>query len=207
MNTKHWLIGTLAAAALALGLSAPASAGSIMCEPSSAATGSQAGVIGGTGSAVPSQALYVQNAEGCAAVAAADVGYFRSQGWYPGPNLFSVTTTGITAQTTAANSPVLPAGAFIEGIVIKETAGQAVTGGLDIGIAGSSDQTIVAAFAVPANATIAVTPSSILRFTFGAAGAASGAPSAQAIYFNAHTNWSDAASVNVTIFYSLYMPY
>ena len=206
MNTKHWLIGALTAAALAIGLAAPASAGAIMCMPEPSATGPHAGTVGGTNSAVPSQTLYTLNSEGCAAVSNQDVGYFKSQGWFPGPNLFSVSLVGITAQTTAAQAPVLPAGSYIVGLVIQETAGQAVTGGLDIGIAGSSDATIASAVTCAASCLVHVADSAILVRTVGASTTGTGVPKAFPIYINAHTNWSDAAKVNLTVFYSLYSP-
>ena len=205
MNTKHWLIGALTAAALAIGLAAPASAGAILCTPRNMPDGN-AGTVGGTNSAVPSQTLYTLNSEGCAAVSNQDVGYFKSQGFFPGPNLFSVALVGITAQTTAAQAPVLPAGSYIVGLVIQETAGQAVTGGLDIGIAGSSDASIASAVTCAASCLVTVADTAILLRTIGATTNTSGVPKAFPIYINAHTNWSDAAKVNLTVFYSLYSP-
>ena len=205
MNVKHTILGALAVAALAIGIASPASAGSIMCSPANSPV-SNARTVGGTTSQVPSGTLYVLNSEGCAAVSNQDVGYFRSQGYYPGPNLFSISAVGIAAQSTTANSPILPAGAFIVGIVIQETAGQAVTGGLDIGTAGSSSQTIVAAYTCAASCLVGVPPANILLFTFGATTSISGKPAQQQVFINAHTNWTDGAIVNVTIFYSLYIP-
>ena len=197
MNTKHWLIGAIAAAALAIGVAAPASAGSVMCAPSAAATGPQAGTFGGTGSAIPSQTLYILNSMGCAVIASGDVGYARSQGWAPGPNLFTVQFGPFSAQSTTANSPILPPGASIIAIQAIETAGQIVTGGLDVGTAGSSSQTIAAAVAVGASATVGITPLS--GYVIPSTGVQ--------VFFNAHTNWSDAAVVKGTIFYSLTSPY
>jgi hypothetical protein len=197
MNTKHWLIGTLAAAALALGLALPAEAGSVMCEPVAAATGPQAGTFGGTNSAVPSQTLYILNSIGCAVIASGDVGYARSQGWAPGPNLFTVQFGPITAQSTAANSPILPVGAALIGLEVTETTGNAITGGLDVGVAGSSNATIASAVAVGASNTVYITP--ITGYVIATTGLQ--------VWFNAHTNWSDAASIKGTIFYSLTSPY
>lgn len=206
MKLKHLALGVLASLALSLALALPAEAGSVLCRPAGAATGSQAGTIGGSTSSVPSGTLYVLNAEGCASIAQQDVGYFKSQGWYAGPNLFSVSLVGITAQTTASNSPVLPAGAYINGIVIQETAGQAVTGGLDIGIAGSSDASIASAVTCAASCLVSVADSAILLHTIGATTSSSGVPKPFPIYINAHTNWTSAPKVNVTVFYSLYTP-
>lgn len=196
-----------AAALLALvTLGSAANAGAVMCSPPSAAAANGARTVGGSASSVPSKTLYSLNASGCAGIAQADVGYFLSQGYSYGPAVFSVSAVGIAAQSTASNSPILPAGAFIIGIVIQETAGHAVTGGLDIGVAGASDASIVSAYTCAASCLVGVAPASILLFTFGATTTISGKPAAQQIFINAHTNWSDAAVVNVTIFYSLYTP-
>ncbi len=194
----------LAAAALAIAFALPgvAHAGAIMCQPSAPGAGQRAATIGGVNSQVPSQTLYVLNSVGCAAIANRDVGYFRSQGWVQGTNLFTASIVGLTAASTTANSPILPAGAVIQAITIQETAGQIVTGGIDIGTAASGAQ-VVSAFAVAASANLAIPPASILLFEFPA----TGTPAPQQIFFNAHTNWTDGATVNATIFYSLVLPY
>ena len=108
---------------------------------------------------------------------------------------FSIYAGPYTAQSTTANSPVLPANAYILTFVVQETTGNAVTGGIDIGTAGSSGQQIVAAYAVGANGIVSIPQASILLFTFGTTGPSK----AQQIFFNAHTNWTDTASINVTI--------
>lgn len=200
MSMKHWFFGALTAAALAFGLSAPAHAGAVMCRPQAAATGTQAGQVGGALSPVPSGTLYNLNSDGCAAVSNQDLGYFRSQGYYPGTNLFSVSAVGLTANSTTATSPILPAGAFVTGIVLQETSGHAVTGGVNLGTASAGAQ-VVSAFACVASCNEGVTPASILLFAFPA----TGAPAAQQIFVSAVTAWN-SASVNVTIFYSLYIP-
>ena len=198
----------LAAATLAT-LLAPdlAQAGGVLCSPPSASAANGARRVGGSDSSIPSTNAYTLNAQGCAWFTQQDYGWALSQGFSPGNNMFSVSITGLAAQSTTANSPILPAYAKIQGIIVQETAGQAVTGGLDVGIAGSSDATIVSAFTVGASALLNIPSASILRQVFGAAGAASGAPSAQQIFFNAHTNWTDGATLNATILYSLYGPF
>lgn len=207
MSFRNMMTAALICAASAIAFLSPeaAHAGQVMCaSPQSA--GAQARTIGGSLSSVPSKTIYTLNADGCAGIAQADVGYFRSQGYFPGTNYFSISAVGITAQSTTSNSPILPAGAFINGIVIQETAGHAVTGGLDIGTAGSSSATIVSAYTCAANCLVGVPPASILLFTFGATSTTSGVPAAQQVFLNAHTNWTDGATVNLTIFYSLYIP-
>lgn len=205
MTFKNLAAALLLCAFAALSLLAgsnEARAGAVLCQPQAAGTGPGAGTVGGTGSQVPSGTLYILNSLGCAAISNQDVGYFRSQGWFSGPNLFSVSIVGLTANSTAANSPILPAGAVIQSIVIQETAGQIVTGGLDIGTAAAGAQ-VVAAVACGASCWKAIPAASILLFTFPA----TGTPVQQSLFFTAHTNWTDGATVNATIFYSLVLPF
>ena len=142
---------------------------------------------------------YSLDAQGCALMTSGDWAYFQGQGYTQGSGSFAIYAGPFTAQTTTANSPVLPANAYIEGIIIQETTGNAITGGIDIGTAGSSDQTIVAAFAIGANCVCAITDAALLKKVFPTSGTTG--PAAQQIFFNAHTNWTDAASINVTILY------
>lgn len=197
----------LLAALLCLVGAAPAFAGAEVCAPdvSGAATGSRQ--VGGSKSGIPSSSVYTLNGVGCTWSTQQDYGWFLSQGYTQGGVVQSVSVVGLTAQSTTANSPILPAGAFILGIIVQETAGQIVTGGLDVGIAGSSDQTIVAAYAVGANALVAIPAASILKNVFATTSVSVGVPKAQQIFFNAHTNWTDGATINVTILYSLYEPF
>jgi hypothetical protein len=208
MITFKNLAKAIALAAL-LALVAPqaAFAGGVLCSPPAASAANGARRIGGTNSGAPSLSGYTLNAQGCAWIPQQDYAWGLSQGMSPGNNTFSVSFTGLAAQSTTSNSPIIPAFAVINEIVVQETAGQAVTGGLDIGIAGSSDATIVSAFAVPASSILNIPSASILRRVFGAAGATTGTPSAQQIFFNAHTNWTDGATINATIVYSLYGPF
>lgn len=200
----------LVAALLGLGLAAlpdMAYAGGVLCSPPSAAAANGSRRIGGSDTGAPSTNAYTLNAQGCAWIPQQDYGWALSQGMSPGNNMFSVSFTGLAAQSTTSNSPILPAFAKIQGIIVQETSGNAVTGGLDVGIAGASDATIVSAFAVPASSILNIPSASILRQVFGLAGATTGVPSAQQIFFNAHTNWTDGAMVNATILYSLYGPF
>lgn len=143
---------------------------------------------------------YSLDSQGCAGMALADAAYFRSQGFAAGSGRGFLYAGPFTAQSTTANSPILPPNAYIEAIIIQETTGNAITGGIDIGVAGSSDATIVSAYAVGANAIVFVPSASISLHTFPSTGPSA----AQQIFFNAHTNWTDAASINVTIVYSYF---
>jgi hypothetical protein len=95
---------------------------------------------------------------------------------------------GITANDSTIT---LPQDAHILFIDIRETAGNAVTGGIDIGTAAAGQQ-IVAAVAVGASASVSVAPASILAQWFG--------PNTQQIFITAHSAWN-SASVNITIGY------
>jgi len=141
---------------------------------------------------------YVFNPQGCAFIANADIGFFLSQGYSSGPNTQNITLVGITANTTTANSPILPAGAAIDQIIIGETAGNAVTGGVDIGTAASGAQ-IVSAVAVGANSLAAVAGSAVLLRVFGTGPL----PASQQIFFTCHTA-CNSASLNFSIFYHLF---
>jgi hypothetical protein len=145
---------------------------------------------------------YTLGGNGCALMSQGDWAYFQSQGYTQGSGNGAIFVGPFTAQTTTSNSPVLPANAYISAIIVQETSGNAVTGGLDVGVAGSSDQTIVAAFAVGANAVIAIPQASILKNVFPTSGTTG--PAAQQIFFNAHTNWTDGATIYVTILYRYY---
>lgn len=187
-----------------MALSDVALAGGVMCRPQAAATGTGASTIGsaigGSVSSVPSQTLYVLNSQGCAMVLQQDMGYFLSQGFYPGSNLFTLTQVAVTANQTTATAQTLPAGAVITGIVVHNTTANAVTGGVNIGTAAAGAQ-VVSALTVGANALVAVPSASILAPVFNS----SGTPIAQQLFINAATAFN-SASLNVTIFYSLFSP-
>jgi hypothetical protein len=102
--------------------------------------------------------------------------------------LFHVDKIGITANDS---SIILPASAHIMQIVLKETAGNSITGGLDIGTAAAGAQ-IVSALAVSGNDFKAVFDAALLLRVFAAA---------QTIFIAAHTGWN-SASLNVNIIYA-----
>lgn len=143
---------------------------------------------------------YNLNAQGCAAfsLANADAAYAISQGFTPGVNLFSLIQQTITASTTATTSTItLPANAMIMGIVLQETAGNAVTGGVDIGNATSATA-YASAVALGANALVAVADSALTRVY-----PATTPTSAQKILTVCHTA-CNSASLNITILYSIF---
>jgi hypothetical protein len=138
---------------------------------------------------------YNLNADGCAVIAAADISYFLSQGYYYGPNTFSMQQTAITATLTATTSNLfLPAYAVIHYIVLSETAGNAITGGFDIGDS-SSATTFASAVSLGANDNVVVADSALTRIP-----AASGVPTSDQILIKCHTS-CNSGSINVTIAY------
>lgn len=151
-----------------------------------------------TSSTATPQPSYVLNADGCAVIATGDIGFFLSQGYYYGPNLFNLIQTGITASTTATTSTItLPAYGVIQQIILEETAGNAVTGGMDIGDSGSATR-FASATALGANATVVVPDSGNARLFSNA-----GVPSADQILVACHTS-CNSASININIIYSYY---
>lgn len=142
---------------------------------------------------------YQLNGDGCAVIASADIGWALSQGFYYGPSIFTLQTTGVTSSGTTAVSTglTLPAYGYILAIVLCETAGNAVTGGLNIGDSGSATR-FGSAVALGANACVSVPDSGNARLFVS-----SGVPTADTILLAAATSWN-SASVNVTVLYSYY---
>ena len=142
---------------------------------------------------------YQLNGDGCALFVNADVGWALTQGFYTGPSLFTLQATGISggASGTASVSTglTLPAYGIIVGFVLCETAGNAVTGNLNIGDAGSATR-FGSAVALGANACVTVSPTVSIVVL-------SGVPTAETILLAAVTSWNNA-SVNVTVLYSYF---
>jgi hypothetical protein len=131
-------------------------------------------------------------------VASGDVGWALSQGFTYGPNTFTLIQTGITASTTASTSTItLPANAIIDFVVLAETAGHAITGGVDIGDS-SSATTYASAVALGANATVTVADSALTRLN-----ANSGAPASFQILVVCHTS-CNSGSINITVGYKYF---
>lgn len=202
MNRPINLIAGAALAALAsLSLVLPANAAAttqtthaFMCAPE-AAVGAQSRRI-----VVPNTAAnaYTLNSDGCVLVVVGDIGYFISQGFSNGPNTFTLTQTAITSTTTASTSTItLPAYAYIQAVILEETAGNAVTGGVDIGDSGSATR-YVSAQALTANNTLVVADSALTRVF-----ANSGVPIADQILVACHTA-CNSASINIVIIYGYF---
>jgi hypothetical protein len=169
----------------------------VMCQGdvSGATTGTR--TIGGTLSSVPSGTLYVLNGQGCALIAVGDVAYFLSQGFTAGPNLASIQFAGITSAASATTQQVgtLPKGAIIMTVLLAETAGNAITGGVDIGTTASGTN-YASAVALGANAVVTVTDAALTRIVVS-----SGNTIAQPVFLTCHTS-CNSGSITVTIFYA-----
>lgn len=154
-----------------------------------------------TSSTASPQPAYQLNNNGCALMAAADIGFFLSQGFFTGPALFSAATAAIAGGSSGTSSQTtnftLPAYGYVVAIVLCETAGNAVTGGLNVGDAGSATR-FSSATALGANACVTIADSALTRFV-----APSGVPATSTILLAAVTSWN-SASVNFTILYSFY---
>lgn len=168
-----------------------------LCAPeaSGAATGARRVVNPNTNNAVG------LNGDGCGLFLRADVGYWLTQGFSVGPNLFSIQSTGAltsAASATTVNIGTLPAGAYISAIMMNEIAGAAITGGVAMGTAASGAQ-IVTAQALGANGLLMVTDAAILLRVFGT----TGTPVQQAIFATCVTS-CNAGSVTITVLYSYF---
>jgi hypothetical protein len=165
-------------------------------EPANAANGWLCGPIGNA--AGPKRIVnpntttaYTTDARNCALIANADLGWFASQGWQADPR--TLNGNQIIANTNIGN---LPPNAYIDSIIVQETSAAAVTGGLDIGTATGGTQ-IVSALTCAASCLTYVTDAAILKRVFS-----STAPTA--VWVTAHTNFTSAPAINVTIHYSFF---
>jgi hypothetical protein len=202
------LIGRLAlAGAVALVVLAPEfafaaastqTAHSYLCSAESSVGASGPRRVVNTSSTATPQPSYLLNGQGCTFVASGDVGFFLTQGFTYGQGMFSMIQTAITASTTSTTSTlVLPSSGYIMGIVLAETAGNAITGGVDIGDSGSATR-FASAVALSANNTVAVTDAALTRvFVNG------GLPASDQILVACHTA-CNSGSINITIFYTLF---
>jgi len=192
------LLGLLAAPHPALPAASTQTAHAILCAPEPAVGSGGPRVVVNTSSTASPQPSYSLNSAGCALIASGDIGFFLSQGFSYGPNTFTLIQTGITASTTASTSTItLPASAFIYMVVLAETAGNAITGGVDIGDSGSATR-FASAVALGANATVTVADSALTRvFANG------GLPAPDQILVACHTS-CNSGSINITIVYGFF---
>jgi len=168
-----------------------------LCSPEvSVGTAGPRLIVNTSSSAVP-QPSYQTNSQGCALIATPDVGFFLAQGFTFGTNEGVQIQNAITANTTGTTSTIqLPAYGFIKYIVIEETAGNAITGGVNIGDSGSATR-FGSAVAVGANANVVVVPTNLTG------SANTGVPAADTILIAAVTAFN-SASINVTVIFGYF---
>jgi hypothetical protein len=168
-----------------------------MCAPEVAMGPSGPRVVVNTSSTASPQPSYTLNSAGCALINNADAGFFLSQGFTIGVNEGVIQQNAITANQTGTTSTlVLPAYAFIKYIIVEETAGNAITGGVNVGDSGSATR-FLSGTAVGANANVVVVPTNLNGSS------STGIPTADTILVVAATSFN-SASVNVSVIYGYY---
>lgn len=155
-------------AAAALAFSAPAFAASqSLCAPDAAA-----GATGARRVVNPTtNAAYSLNSNGCGIFAQADIGYFLTQGFSPGPDHNTIIfTTGALPASGTTDIPLtvpVPAGTYIQMLIWQNTTANAVTGGMSLGTTANGTD-VVAAQALAANALVFTTDALLLKRVFSA---------------------------------------
>ena len=168
-----------------------------MCTPEVSVGTAGPRLITNTASSASPQPSYQTNSQGCALIATPDVGFFLSQGYTFGTNEGVLIQNAITANTTGTSSTItLPPYAFVKYIVVEETAGNAVTGGINVGDAGSATR-FSSALAVGANANVVVVPTNLTGSSN------TGIPAADIVLVAAVTAFN-SASLNVTVIYGYF---
>jgi len=155
-----------AAALLAATLAAPQAfaASQVLCAPEAAGTAAGPKVVVNPNTNV----RYSLNSGGCAIIASGDIGYMLSQGYTPGPSLNTlIYTTGALPASGTGDIVIgaIPAGAYIQQVIVQNTTANAVTGGVSLGTTANGTD-IVAAQAVGANALVFVTDATLLKRVF-----------------------------------------
>src|SRR6516164_2072463 len=155
-------------------------------------------LIVNTSSSASPQPSYQTNSQGCALVASADVGFFLSQGYTFGTNEGVQIQNAITANTTGTTSTIsVPAYGFIKYIVIEETAGGSITGGLNVGDSGSATR-FASATAVAANSNTVIVPANLTGSSN------TGVPAPDTVLVAAVNAFADGSSLNVTVIFGYF---
>jgi hypothetical protein len=169
-----------------------------MCSPEVSVGTAGPRLIVNTSSSATPQPSYQTNSQGCALIASADVGFFLSQGYTFGTNEGVQIQNAITANTTGTTSTIIvPPYGFIKYIVIEETAGGSITGGLNIGDSGSATR-FTSATAVAANSNTVIVPTNLTG------SANTGVPASDTVLVAAVTAFAGGASLNVTVIFGYF---
>ena len=154
-------------------------------------------LVTNTSSTATPQPSYQLNSQGCGLIATPDIGFFLSQGYTIGVNEAVSQQNAITANLTGGTSQlILPAYGFIKYIIIEETAGNAITGGVNIGDSGSATR-FSSATAVTANSNVVIVPTNLTGSSN------TGVPTADTILIAAVTSFA-SASINVTVIFGYF---
>jgi uncharacterized membrane protein len=140
--------------------------------------------------ATTSSTTYTLNALGCAMIASADVGDAISAGFVP-----SSPYRAVTDRFSANGTLTLPAGAFIQQVILEEDSGAGILGGIRIGTL-SGYQDVLLATTVGSNSMPTIEDASMGLRAFSRT-------TPQTLYVQASTSWN-SARVNVTIVYGLF---
>lgn len=189
---KFGLLAAALASAYAFQAPPAEAANVVLCQPRPVAAAAGPGVVTNP----VTTTSYSINSAGCAVIARADVGYFQSQGYTQGPNLFSVVgVSGVLTGTTAVQIATLPPSTYIQSIVVNNTTANAVTGGIDFNITGSGAG-LVSALTCAASCLTFVTNAALLL-------PVNSLTAQTAVSLLGHTD-GNSANLTVTIMYSYY---
>ena len=196
------ILGLLAGAVALAGLfvAAPVqeakAAVTVLCAPNPVDQFS-ARTIGGATSAVPSGTLYTLNGQGCTIVKQADLGYFLSQGFTPGPPFGAniLFTTGVLTGTTAVQIGTLPPSTYIQHIIVSNSTANAITGGIAFGTTANGTD-IDATLACGANCLSFALDSALAKRVFSTT-------AATPIFAAAVTAWN-SANVTITVVFGYF---
>lgn len=185
------IAAAISAVAFAAQISAAHAAGPqiILCPSSRAMANSAAGPI-----SIPNLSqTYAADTQGClVAIGLGDIAIFQAAGYVqPGKERSIVFNTGVATGTTSFAIPnLVPAGAYLQQIILNNVTANAA-GNVSVGsISGAAD--VVAAVALGANGLLAAT---LAKTVFSA--------SAQQQLFLTSTGWN-SANVNLTIVYAYF---
>lgn len=165
---------------------APADAAQInVCKP--AASGTAPGP--GRWTAAASGTSYTTNNAGCVLISPTDLPDAQADGFVLRSQLFSA----VAYRFVAATSIVIPAGTYIDRVIVQETSGGAITGGLKVGT--TSGGTDVLAAVTCAASCLTWVPD----VSFGTRIFASTAPTT--LFMAAVTNFNSGPQITVTVVY------
>ncbi len=184
---SHLLLAALLALPLAVPISQPADAAQqYWCR--SAAAGAAAGP--GRWTAPASGTTYSLNNAGCAFLAPADV----PDGQAAGFNVRSQIFAAVANRFVAATSITIPGGTYIDRIIVQETSGGAITGGLKIGTTSGGTE-VMSGFVCAASCLTWAPDASISTRIFAAT-------TPVTLFMGAGTNFNSGPQITVTVMYA-----